>query len=728
MWLKWLPWKMAISKVAKAHGFLDPIPLIAHLRSMAQPSEVAEPIELLRAGVVMHARGLINSRVIQHNLDWVWPYWVESQFDPESDAFIPRAFSLTHINLTHRNWTAAGFPDVDALPLVDPRGLVTPHFDGWSIDAWIVPHDGSPLYPSRAIDHECFQKIVFEDGLEVKTQIERDGMSIHNHVSVDAEGKCTVKFSAECHTPANLVITLRPYNPEGVSLIHSVTLDASRTTWSIDKKQTVHFSKAPHAHHISDFRRGDIAIHLKDVADELSGICDVGMVTAAALFAVVPGEATDLELTIPLEQKLKSTSSWPQAMANATALKIPDSRLQHLYDTALRTLILCSPDDAVPGTYTYKRFWFRDAAFMIYALLQAGLIDRAERAVSHFFKRQSGSGYFHSQDGEWDSNGEALWTMEQLCRFKGEAPPEKWKRAIIDGANWIKHKRTTDDGLLPAGFSAEHLGPNDYYYWDDFWSVSGLNSAAWMCKILKLDSECADFEAESRSLSKAINDSLELAYTRLKKRCMPAAPSRRMDAGAIGSIAAGYPLKLEPARSPELLNTLEFLLDNCSCRGAFFQDMVHSGINPYLTLHLAQILMRAGDSRYADLRDAVAALATSTGQWPEAIHPRTGGGCMGDGQHAWAAAEFVSFMRHCFIQEEGRELVLGRGIDPAWLNGEETFGIWKAPTHFGKISLTCTHNVIDWKAHWHDQPDRIILALPGHPERELFGDSGTIHL
>jgi len=32
---------------------------------------VAEPIELLRAGVVFHARGLINARVIQHNLDWV---------------------------------------------------------------------------------------------------------------------------------------------------------------------------------------------------------------------------------------------------------------------------------------------------------------------------------------------------------------------------------------------------------------------------------------------------------------------------------------------------------------------------------------------------------------------------------------------------------------------------------------------------------------------------------
>ena len=35
-----------------------------------------------------------------------------------------------------------------------------------------------------------------------------------------------------------------------------------------------------------------------------------------------------------------------------------------------------------------------------------------------------------------------------------------------------------DAGLLPAGFSAEHLGPNDYYYWDDFWGLAGLIAAA----------------------------------------------------------------------------------------------------------------------------------------------------------------------------------------------------------------------------------------------------------
>ena len=88
IWMKWFPWRFILRHVARSHGFLDPVALLARLHRFAQPSEVGEPVELLRAGVVFHARGLINSRVIQHNLDWVWPYWVERQFDPRDAAFV----------------------------------------------------------------------------------------------------------------------------------------------------------------------------------------------------------------------------------------------------------------------------------------------------------------------------------------------------------------------------------------------------------------------------------------------------------------------------------------------------------------------------------------------------------------------------------------------------------------------------------------------------------------
>src|SRR5690606_6150598 len=73
---------------------------------------------------------------------------------------------------------------------------------------------------------------------------------------------------------------------------------------------------------------------------------------------------------------------------------------------------------------------------------------------------------------------------------------------------------------------------------------------------------------------------------------------------------------------------------------------------------------------------AVAGLATVTGQWPEAIHPRLRTGCMGDGQHAWAAAEWIMMIRNSFVFEEEFEdkLVVGAGLSPEWCAGSDDEG------------------------------------------------------
>src|SRR5215510_4731509 len=167
--LRWLPWRFFATRMARAYGFLDPIQFLSRLRQFSKPSEVAEPIELLRAGVLFHARGLINTKAIQNNLDWVWPYWVERQFNPADESFIPRAFSFSHINLTHRNWTAVGLPDVAYYPIVDPRGLITPLFDGWSIDFWLVAESGSLLLPSKLPDSAFLQSLELKDELHVRS-------------------------------------------------------------------------------------------------------------------------------------------------------------------------------------------------------------------------------------------------------------------------------------------------------------------------------------------------------------------------------------------------------------------------------------------------------------------------------------------------------------------------------------------------------------------------------
>ncbi len=766
-WTRWLPLRFIIRRTAQSQGFLDPIELMARLRSFAQPSEVGEPVELLRAGAIFHARGLINSKVIQHNLDWVWPYWIVRQYNPNDVSFLPRAFSISHINLTHRNWTAIGYPDCEELPIVDPRGMLTPFFDSWSIDCWLLTEDGLCLLPSHVTD--CSQTQQMGDGLSVHTCTQDKGLLLSSLASVVLENGmpvCQVQVTATSDVPASLVVVLRPLNPEGISFIDKVSLSEDRRTWTVNDKQNVEFSSPAVRHSVSDYTGGDVFAHLMKwqklpPQDRQTGVqhqsqtpspsvqpgrqsnegsCKVGLLTAAAVFPLDASGKKQLTMRLPLHgeaaQPFKD-NAWEVERSQACELQCPDERFQMLYDAAVTSLILHSPHDVFPGPYTYKRFWFRDAAFIIHALLCVGMNERAARALLKFPSRQTALGYFRSQEGEWDANGEVLWILDRYQLLTGRKLSTEWDNPILRGARWISRKRLPEDvdsphaGLLPPGFSAEHLGLNDYYYWDDFWGVAGLKSAAALLHDRNPDG-AENCLKEAGQFAEAIDKSLRLCEERLGRPAMPASPYRRLDAGAIGSLAVGYPLQACSPNDPRLLDCVEFLMKSCFVNGAFFQDMIHSGLNAYLTLQIAQVLLRAGDPRYLALMDSVAAMATSTGQWPEAINPRTGGGCMGDGHHVWASAEWALMIRNCFVREEGDLLILCAGVPERWLSRTRETSFGPAPTEFGTVSIRITSHAsgevqVSWEAEWRRTP-LLEVRMAGFTPVSVPADSNFITL
>jgi hypothetical protein len=730
--------RFLITRAARAYGFLDPVTLLAKMRGFAQPSEVAEPIELLRAGMVFHARGLVNTKAIQNNLDWVWPYWVERQFNPADASFIPRAFSFSHINLTHRDWTAVGLPDIPFYPIVDPRGLVTPLYDGWSIDCWILPERGAPLLPSKLLTFE--QSLTFDSNLHVRSRGTQGAALLETDVSLALEDhapQCRIRVSASSGESSGfLAIALRPYNPEGISAVDRVAIKADGREWLVNGRNPVIFDRRPARQELSVYKEGDVLQHFEKPASGVTAVeCHVGMATAMALFPLGDVQSRPLEIRVPIFDELKpktqptfvATSPWNDAAAPLAKLRIDYQRVQRLYDGAALNLVLHAPAEVFPGPYTYKRFWFRDAAFILNALLTLGAVERTRRALGEFAPRQRHDGYFLSQEGEWDSNGEAIWMFHRFAALTGEKLRPEWQQAVAKGARWIERKRLPADsglpeaGLLPAGFSAEHLGPNDFYYWDDFWGVAGLRAAA---ELLRADDPALaqDCERWAADLMAAIERSFPAGPHRRFPGAIPASPKRRMDSGAVGSLVADYPLQLLPAGDERILKTADYLRDNSSHRGCFFQQMIHSGINAYLTLHLAQVRLRAGQPEDAwQLMDNVAALASPTGQWPEAIHPRAGG-CMGDGQHIWAAAEWALLVRNCFVREESGGLVVGAGLRPEWWRDQGgSFGPTLTP--FGAVSVSVTPTAagarVKIDGRWRNGSPRLQVALPGFVTREF---------
>jgi hypothetical protein len=738
---KWFPWKWLIGRAVRSYGLIDPFSILARLRKFAEPSEVDAPLELIRAWTVFQARGIVNTRAIQHNLDWVWPYWVERQFNPRDISFVPRSFSLAHINLTHRNWTAVCLPDADHFSLVDPRGLITPLHDGWSLDAWIIGAR-QHLIPSRCGDAQ--QTLHGRDTLAVETSVHAEGSRLSSQVVMERNSQqvpeLRIAWQAEVNEPAKLCISLRHYNPEGIQFIDTIKTLDHPCGWLVNNNTHVLFHPRPDRFFASTYKAGDVYHRTHDPAVGRDTECPVGMATAAAVFPIAPDGPNRVSVTVPLDRKTtarpvktrsyRPRTTWKALEEIGPVLEIPDERMKYIYQAAVRTLLSLSGGDIYPGSYTYRRFWYRDACLMLNALLTLNHDECCRRSLAgSFIQRQTVRGFYQSQQGEWDSNGQVLWLAGRCQALTGNAPAPDVLKSLRKGADWLCRKRLPrgsapeNSGLLPAGFSAEHFGPNNYYYWDNFWGVAGLRSAS---RIFRQTGDAA-YAERLAAIAEEYMECIEASIMRIPRtRCggaIPAAPERRMDAGAIGALVADYPLALYKPGHPGIRKTVEFLLEHCMMDHGFFQDMTHSGINPYLTLHLAQVLLRAGDERFMPLVRRIAELASPTGQWPEAVHPVTLGGCMGDGQHGWAAAEWVLMIRSLFLREEQDRLVIGAGLFPEWLSSGARLRFGPTSTAFGRVTVEIDTDReeprVTLRARWFDQAPETVNAIPLHQNRPV---------
>ena len=170
------------------------------------------------------------------------------------------------------------------------------------------------------------------------------------------------------------------------------------------------------------------------------------------------------------KRREKHRVRWDKERSTGASVKLADERLQKIFDANVLTLLQLHDNAFIsPGPYLYHHFWFRDAAPMVHALDRLGFHRRARQVIDGFSERQMPNGFFRGPDGEWDSNGEVLWLMEQHAVVSHSL---SWLRHVFPriqrGAEWIIQKRkqsqdtlTTHRGLLPPSLSAEHFGTVD---------------------------------------------------------------------------------------------------------------------------------------------------------------------------------------------------------------------------------------------------------------------------
>jgi hypothetical protein len=715
----------------------DIVRYLTTFQRLGETVEVELPRELLPIGARTVFRAVRTRAAAQLGVDWVWPYWLERQLDPRSPAFIPRGHIPVLTNVTSRNWTGLGTIASSHKGIVDPRGLVTPWYDGWSLDWWIGADDRWHV-PSR--EASVRQRLV-DDTPVVETAMRVPGGDAVERVYAvpgDDHPWLVVEVVNESPAPFAVALAVRPYNPEGLAVVERVALHGDDTV-VVDGRPALILPRRPARMAASTFHDGDSAITVMagDAGDSLPSVrCEAGLAQAAFVFPL--SHTSTLRVAIPLEVERRTrrrglarrratrahdvlnplpdaatvARGWRAQTDRGLRLVLPPSRLASAVEANRRFLLLFHEGaDVVPGPFTYHRFWFRDAAYLVTALDRFGFHDEAAEVIRHFPSRQRVDGFFFSQRQEWDANGAALWAMAEHWRLTGDLSAIDVD-AVGKAVRWIERKRRAKRrradpelaGLMPPSISAEHLGPFDYFYWDDFWSLRGLRDGAALLRAAGDGPGAAEAEHAAAGLADAIERSLAVVTERLGSAAIPAGPRRRVDPGAIGSLVACEPLQLIAADDPRIAATVDVIRDRFCIGPAFFQGISHTGFGTYLTLQLASVELAAGDRRAIERLQWLVDVATPTFTWPEAIHPQLLGGCMGDGHHGWAAADFLSFVRNLLVRETADGLALCSMLPDGWL--DQVVEVHEAPTHHGRLSFAL---------RWHGERPALLWDLQPHP-------------
>lgn len=709
-----------LSKRLKLHT--KTIRYLRHAMELGNPTGSLWPDETTPMVSRLLSGGVWNYTFFQFHRSYYFPYWAHKQYDPSSRSFIPRSHNVLSINQTQRNWVAISFPGKTEEISVDLAGAIMPGRDRFTIEMAIYEH-GKLIRP-----HDFENELTIQKPGPGDLIIEWRGRELH--LSAEQSG---LRITGRGEQP--VILSIRPFNMEGGVQIYrmhyySDGFKITGTDIQISQRNEPEFMQ------INGFQHGDA---LEDIEDYLKkggkakkkkqkkifsiirgkqreeALDHIGLVTGAFYFAktsevewfVRDSSSTSLPAGLvrgvkpELDGTYSANSVWLHWFPALMEMDLPGELGDWFSTSRDHILSLWDYDSITPGSFTYHEFWIRDAVVLMNSLLFVG----GQRAVRQILQKMKGQisrrGLFRSQAGEWDANGQALWIIGRYISVSGDTfMVHRMRREIRRMILWIDRTTRENQGVLPPGFSAEHLGVADWYLWDNFWALGGMRELIPWQKDLGLD-----IEGIHNRLLLALDKYLE------EYEYYPAALGRQRDAGMIGSVSAVYPLGLTEFMDERMRSTLEIIYSNYFYEGGFFQENIHSGVNTYLTLQVAEGFLATGDPEKAlEILFSAKKWRSKTYTFPEAAHPRSRGGTMGDGFHGWAFAEVISLLKNFFFLEYASGFVLFAGVPYEWFQRE--VNVKNMFTPVGRLYFEITPGTIYISGLRKKSPKPYYISLP----------------
>ena len=641
----------------------------------------------------------------------MWPAWLERQLDPESSAYLPGATT----NSTARNWTSLGTIASPSRALVDPTGLLTPRAQGWSVDWWIGAEDRWHFPSREAVVRQGL--VGTEPVVETSVRIPGGDAVARAYVVVGgAAGSdlAIIEVENRSGTPIAVAFAVRPYNGEGLSAVRAIEVRADRIV--VDGRDGVLFGRAPGAAAASTLAAGDVAEWVKAARTDgpHAAVCDAGMATGAAVFALV--HRSTIRVAVPLEEwrggampdvvpsGADVARAWTAQTNRGLRADLPAGRLRDAFEANRRFVLESFTGDGLvtsparPGVFEP-----RDAVFLLGALDRLGFHAEAADVLAGLPDRQRfdgsfgrGRSVFSRGGGQSDAAAAMIHALATHWRLSGDREVlERTLPCVGLAVRSIARSRSAN-GLVRTTGGPVALGPADHLYWDSWWGVRGALDAAELLR--------AGDEPAAAAQCDRVAEELQIAIDRQRAAdpLLTAAPDRAFDVGAVGTLAAANPLRLIAADDPTVVETLR-ALDARFGEGAGIA--ASTGLSPAATLALAGVELAAGDARCLARLRWLVEVSGPTFTWPDALHPTSRTGTVGEGHSMVAAAAFATFVRRLLVDEDaahGAGLAILRVLPEEWRG--QGIEVHDAPTDFGTLS---------YAVRWHGERPALLWDVTG---------------
>lgn len=529
----------------------------------------------------------------------------------------------------------------------------------------------------------------------------------------------------------------------------------------VDGKRVLPFPR-PSAFGAATFDEGDVTEYLHRAELPASqGVTDP-FGHASAAFAwdldLGPGEAKDVDVVLPLHPESRpatgagafdraleqTTRTWREKL-DRLSFTLPASAqvLARTAKTALAHVLINRDGPGIqPGSRSYERSWIRDGALTSAALLRLGHPEPVRQFIEWFAPYQYDSGKIpccvdaRGADPvpENDSHGEFLYLVAEYGRFTGdrELLGKLWPRvektvAYIDR---LRQERRTPEyrlpgklaffGLLPESISHEGYSAKPVHsYWDDFFALTGLDSAVEIAATLGKGAEKARWDAMAAEIRRDLLASIARTISERRIDYIPGSVELADFDATSTTIALDPGGELETLPRRELLRTFERYFEEFQKRND--PGSAWDAYTPYELRTVGTFVRLGWRDRAHELLDFFLGSRRPAGwnQWAEVVgreprRPRF----IGDMPHTWVASDFIRSFLDLFAHERESDssLVLAAGISESWISAPGGVGVRGLRTPHGKLDYTLAKSGdeirLDVTGDLEVPPGGLVLSLP----------------